>query len=147
MAALVVLLHTSALSAPEIYIFLANNINAPIVQIAVPTFFFMSGYLFFVGKEDFCFSVYKKKITKKVRTLLVPYIIWNFVALFLNYGYSYLTKGSLGDVMPWNLVEILWKHGEGIMGDIYFGVSISCNSFSYCRSTMVYNSCIVKFSG
>ena len=81
----------------------------------------MSGYLFFVEKEDFCFSVYKKKITKKVRTLLVPYIIWNFVALFLNYGYSYLTKGSLGDVMPWNLVEILWKHGEGIMGTSTLG--------------------------
>ena len=51
LAALVVLLHTSALSAPgDFTYFWANNINAPIVQIAVPTFFFMSGYLFFVGK-------------------------------------------------------------------------------------------------
>ena len=66
LAALVVLLHTAVLGDDKGFTYyLANYINAPIVQVAVPAFFFMSGYLFFCGKEEFCWTVYKKKIRKK----------------------------------------------------------------------------------
>lgn len=53
LAALVVLLHTSALGDDKGFTYyLANYINAPIVQVAVPAFFFMSGYLFFVERKN-----------------------------------------------------------------------------------------------
>ena len=44
---------------------------------AVPMFYFISGMLFFKGVESAkeCFP----KIRKRVRTLLVPYVIWNIV--------------------------------------------------------------------
>ena len=122
LAALVVLLHTgTADNADALTYGLAHYINAPIVQIAVPAFFFMSGYLFFVGKEEFGWASYKKKIGKKVRTLLVPYIIWNYIALFFGYVYSYCKTRTLGDVMPWQIVDILWAHGDGIMATSVFG--------------------------
>lgn len=70
LAALVVLLHTSALGEDKgVTYYLANYVNAPIVQIAVPAFFFMSGYLFFCGKEEFSWTVYKKKISLNSATL------------------------------------------------------------------------------
>lgn len=122
LAALVVLLHTSSLGDDKGFTYyLANYVNAPMVQVAVPAFFFMSGYLFFCGKEEFCWTVYKKKINKKVRSLLVPYIIWNYIALFLSYAYSYSKTGSIGEVMPWDLKDIIWSHGEGIMATSVFG--------------------------
>lgn len=115
LAALVVLLHTAAPDSSDGFTYcLAHYVNAPIVQVAVPGFFLMSGYLFFAGKEEFGWTVYKMKIGKKVRSLLVPYIIWNFIALFLGYGYSYYKSRTIGTVMPWDLMEILWAHGDGI---------------------------------
>lgn len=115
LAALVVLLHTGAPDSSDGFTYcFANYVNAPLVLVAVPGFFLMSGYLFFAGKEEFGWTVYKKKIGKKVRSLLVPYIIWNYIALILDYGYSYYKSSTIGTVMPWDLMEILWAHGDGI---------------------------------
>ena len=49
-------------------------------RLAVPTFFFISGYLFFYGKE-WNMAVYREKIKKRFRTLFIPYIIWNGLAI------------------------------------------------------------------
>jgi hypothetical protein len=42
----------------------------------VPVFFLMSGFLFFYN-VDFNADVYKRKIKSRVKTLFIPYIIWN----------------------------------------------------------------------
>ena len=44
--------------------------------IAVPAFFFISGYLFFRNVEEFGGEAYRGKLHKRARSLLVPYIIW-----------------------------------------------------------------------
>ena len=50
--------------------------------ISVPLFFFISGFLFFY-KVDFDKAVYKEKLKTRNKTLLVPYLIWNFVGFLL----------------------------------------------------------------
>ena len=50
--------------------------------IAVPLFFFISGFLFFY-KVDFSKVVYKKKLKSRSKTLLVPYLIWNFIGFLI----------------------------------------------------------------
>lgn len=45
-------------------------------SIAVPLFFLMSGYLFFLKMPNGVYSI-KDKLKKRVRTLLIPYIIAN----------------------------------------------------------------------
>ncbi len=54
-------------------------------NIAVPLFFFMSGYLFFYN-TDFNKEVYKRKLKSRCKTLLMPYLFWNAapVLLFLT---------------------------------------------------------------
>ena len=52
-----------------------------ICPVAVPAFFFFSGYLFFKKLEDWNSDVWKSKITKRIRTLLVPYLLWNLIAM------------------------------------------------------------------
>lgn len=49
-------------------------------SVAVPTFFLVSGYFFFKGLETWNVSVWKQKLRKRSKTLLLPYILWNFVA-------------------------------------------------------------------
>lgn len=112
LASLIVLLHTGITYGPENFTYyLANYINTPIVQLAVPTFFFISGYLFFIGKNVFNFNTYTNKLKKKVATLIIPYIIWNLIAIVFIYFYQYIKKES---IEPWSLTEIFWAHGEGI---------------------------------
>ena len=68
LAALVVLLHTSALGDDKGFTYyLANYVNAPMVQVAVAAFFFVCGYVFFCGRDVFCWTVYKKGMSRNVR--------------------------------------------------------------------------------
>lgn len=60
--------------------FLQNFISFGLTRIAVPIFFILSGYLFFlninVGKE-----IFFTKIKKRVKTLLIPFLFWSLFGL------------------------------------------------------------------
>lgn len=49
----------------------------------VPVFFLISGFLFFYN-VDFNADVYKRKIRSRVKTLLIPYLMWNTIAILLT---------------------------------------------------------------
>lgn len=89
--------------------------------VAVPFFFFTSGYFFFYRLKGWGVSCYIEKIKKRLKTLVVPYVLWNLISLFLALlnkllavaiGYSsitdlecYLTKikiGVLWNASVWN---------------------------------------------
>lgn len=53
-------------------------------RIFVPCFFFISGFLFFYY-SDFNSSVYYRKMKRRFRTLVVPYVFWNFFVIVLYY--------------------------------------------------------------
>ena len=55
------------------------------VRIAVPLFFFISGFLFFVGIEEFGRVEYWNKLIKRGRRLLVPYLFWGIFAIGIRY--------------------------------------------------------------
>lgn len=52
--------------------------------IAVPLFFFISGFLFFHGPE-WNGRLYLAKLRKRCRTLLVPYLLWNALWILIFY--------------------------------------------------------------
>ena len=66
-------------------------LSVQIVQSAVCLFFFISGYLFFYNIQNtFTIRDYKKKLIKRVHSLLIPYLFWNaFVivcfAIYFNF--------------------------------------------------------------
>lgn len=62
-----------------IYIVMAHIIT----HVAVPLFFVISGYLFFLNFTRWNVSTYLKKIKKRMHTLVIPYILWNFAAVAL----------------------------------------------------------------
>lgn len=68
---------------PDWYFFTINLVSSVIASIAVPLFFFISGYLFFFQKK-FDRREYLRKLQKRVKTLLVPYLLWNFIAVILQ---------------------------------------------------------------
>lgn len=61
------------------YEFLRLLISQTLVKVAMPVFFIMSGYLFFANVDVWNFKVYKTKIWRRIKTLLIPYLIWNLL--------------------------------------------------------------------
>lgn len=77
---------------PEIVDFITS-----LMQVCVPSFFIVSGYLFFYKVDNFTVDVYKKKLSSRFKTLFIPYIIWNLfcAALFVT-KVLYLNFPGLG---------------------------------------------------
>ncbi|AWG23046.1 hypothetical protein FFWV33_16705 [Flavobacterium faecale] len=62
--------------------FIQNFISQGINRVAVPLFFFISSILYFY-KFDLSLSTYRKKVQRRVVTLLIPYIVWSLIGIFL----------------------------------------------------------------
>lgn len=52
-----------------------------ICRVAVPTFFLISGFLFFSNFKNWDRKIYWCKIKKRARSVLVPYLMWNIIAI------------------------------------------------------------------
>lgn len=73
-----------------------------LARIAVPTFFFISGLLFFSNLQKWSWIGYKQKINSRMKTLVVPYFVWNLFTFILLIGYNlmgvWLKKETISDV-------------------------------------------------
>ena len=54
-----------------------------ICRVAVPMFYFISGYLFYNELKEWNWEVYGRKLKSRVSTILIPYCIWNIIGWFL----------------------------------------------------------------
>lgn len=61
------------------FIYFFSNV---LPRIGVPLFFIISGFLFFYRK-NFDWMVYKQKLQTRVRTLLLPFFLWNIIAILI----------------------------------------------------------------
>ena len=76
-------LHNSGPFAWKLYDNIRILISGIIGHAAVPTFFIISGYLFFLSKDTFDFETYLSKLKRRFTTLFVPYIIWNSIYILI----------------------------------------------------------------
>jgi surface polysaccharide O-acyltransferase-like enzyme len=78
-----------------LYLLLSDGI----CRLAVPTFFIISGFLFFINVTDFTWEQYKYKIKRRFRSLVIPYFLWNLIAIILSVAaLALLPSISLGNV-------------------------------------------------
>ncbi|MBV4186261.1 MAG: acyltransferase [Phocaeicola dorei] len=95
-------------------------ITNELARIAVPLFFFISGFLFFYH-TDFSMKMYKQKLKKRVRTLLVPYLFWNTVVFLLFFltqiFFSSMTSGRNKLIVDYGWLDwmnLFWNYREGM---------------------------------
>lgn len=92
----VVMIHSQIFDSSLISIFCGEIFG----RICVPFFYMISGFLFFQHYDN-SVTTYKAKIRKRIRTLLIPYLIWNTIAYIV---YAYGTK----DMHPNQFLESFW---------------------------------------
>ena len=73
---------------PDWYYAIINLFSGVLSSISVPSFFFISGFLFFY-RVSFDRPTYHRKLKSRIRTLLIPYLIWNLVG-FLLFSFKHL---------------------------------------------------------
>lgn len=115
------------LSWQGIYNVLGVVLSHVLTGIAVPTFFMISGFLFFVNFRQWSWDGYKNKIRSRVKTLLIPYIMWNAMALISvllcvtggvllkgkpSYGIVYFLRENAWhafyDIHEWDTTRVNW---------------------------------------
>lgn len=89
--------------------------------IAVPTFFLISGFLFFFNvKEKFSYQTYGSKLKRRIKSLLVPYLCWNliaFLAILTLKVLGVLVKGNSSSgivqfISDGNFVSYFWNSAQ-----------------------------------
>lgn len=82
-----------------------------ISRVAVPSFFVISGYLFFYKTDFFDKATYFKKITKRFRTVMIPYLIWNILYVLQMVSYTLIKERTfdfMGFLEANGGVNIFW---------------------------------------
>lgn len=64
------------ISGTGIYNVVEIFLKQTVTHIAVPTFFLISGFLFFQKLEEWNWNIYKNKLVSRAKTLLLPYLCW-----------------------------------------------------------------------
>ena len=103
-----------------IYKFVMHNLALLSGYIPVPFFFFISGFLFFYSSSGTI--VYNEKWKRRLHTLFIPYILWNFLVIILFYivqtssiGESFLSgEHKLVVSFSWyDFLRAFWDMGQG----------------------------------
>lgn len=119
---------------------------------AVPIFFIISGYLFFLKFDQWDWRKYGAKMKRRVGTLLLPYVAWNIYYLLMwnTFTLKQIASGKTGMGALWNLVErnrgighLLWdchtgsSWGYNIWGqELFFEGPVAAHLW-YIRNLMV----------
>lgn len=97
-------------SGEMVYEYIRIMCSKVIAHGAVPVFFFISGFLFFLKVTEFGKSQYRGKLKKRLHSLLVPYVLW--VLLYLCYMLTLKVGGVLLHGKSWSgIIDYLDERG------------------------------------
>lgn len=124
-ALVLVLFHTFSQEATPQFSFSAYPLTAAVKRTVdafflgdsiVAVYFFISGYLFFAGRA-WSWAVYGRKLQNRIHTLLIPYLLWNLLAIALVAGKSlpcfasFLSYEGTGVDWSWsNVLSCFWMY-------------------------------------
>lgn len=114
---LVVFIHAYNIQPDENHagelVLLQYFISHGVARVGVPFFFFFSGILYF--KNFTCSTEYiLLQYRKRMRSLLIPYILWwgwcLFLAIMVRYLFNLYRPGSDEQLMQLTFTELLWRN-------------------------------------
>lgn len=92
-----------------IYTLLSNLISNVFSRISVPLFFAISGYFFFYRVNILNVHVYIYKLKRRLKSLLIPYIIWNFIVILILLAAELcipeMMSGLKKSITKWNITD------------------------------------------
>lgn len=132
---------------------LFHIITNEIARIAVPSFFFISGFLFYYKINIFTRNEYIKKLKKRFKSLLIPYLFWNLAVLFLVFLSQMFLSSMLSgnnklitDYTSMDWLNIFWNYKMGypicyqfwFIRDLIIVVLFTPIIYYYIKFTKIY---------
>ena len=99
------------ISGHGIYNLIGIVCSHTLTSIAVPTFFLISGFLFFVNFPKWSWEGYRSKLKSRLKTLVIPYFLWNaipFILIVISMLAGILLKGNSTDGVYTFITEKSW---------------------------------------
>lgn len=87
-----------------------------LTHVAVPMFFVLSGYLYFLNISNLNIVLYLSKTKKRLISILVPYLSWNVIALMLS-------PSRISGLSLFDILQGFWGQGVGLFpwnGPLWF---------------------------
>lgn len=144
LACMIVLLHAQILE-PEYRPMVASSgfayalrilLSEGICRIAVPAFFLISGYLFFIHLEKWNKSIWIGKMKRRFHTLFVPYVLWNLPGIAFLFVSPYFGAVT---VAPGSLLSFFQENGWlHLFWDSYHGMPAN-SPLWFIRDLIVIN--------
>lgn len=82
-------------------------VSQTLVKVAMPAFFVMSGYLFFANVTKWNTLTYWHKIKRRIKSLLIPYIIWNLLMAVKMHTYNLSIFWKPANMPLWFLRDLI----------------------------------------
>lgn len=92
-------------------IILRIYISIIISSVCVPTFFLISGYLFYNNQTSFCWMLFCKKLKRRLFSLVIPYFLWILLLLFIIFLLMIPETNSFQDWRD-SIVSYIIEHGN-----------------------------------
>ena len=102
------------LSEMNIYHFISEGISHNLSRIRNPLFFFFSGFFFFRKLEEWNAGFYRSQLQKRIRSLLLPYLLWNILMIAVS---ERIRCTDTGD-------SVFVRLGNGCCGTVYVGYHV-----------------------
>ena len=114
------------LSGMDVYNSIQYLVSCLIARCARPCFFIFSGFLFFQKINEWNKQVYFEKIKRRVKTLIIPYLLWNIIPLVIMFFFRFIR--SDGSLTMWfdqlnekGILKVFWNYhsssGINILGN------------------------------
>ena len=139
----------SSINLPFMY-YCSNFFSKIISSIAVPLFFFMAGFLFFLNVDEFSGQIYKNKLSRRTKSLLIPYLFWNFAVFVFHYAVSFIPRLNhyINFKVDWHdFFSYFWRNSESGMPiayqfwfirDLMINVLLTPFIYFFCKKTNIY---------
>jgi len=96
--------------------FVEDAISYGFTRVAVPLFFLLSSYLYFLN-TDGSLAGFVAKIKKRTRTLLIPFLFWSLFGIAFYFALQsipqtakFFTKGHIADFTPGQWLKTIFIH-------------------------------------
>ena len=92
-------------------IYATESFIQSISRIAVPCFFVIAGYLFFMG-WDFSWMFFSQKLRKRTMSVLLPYLVWNVIG-YCTYLFGTCISSKVTPVIGWReIAQAVFQHSH-----------------------------------
>lgn len=105
-------------------------ITGPIAYAAMPTLFFISGFLLAKG---WSYQSLGGKMCRRLRRLVVPYLLWNLAFVLVYLATASFLPSSQAHVETWRLTEV-----QGVLRKIIHPVIEPCDAPLWYIRSLVY---------